>query len=184
MKNRGIAAFAGMLLFFSSVVSAGVPNGAYSKDYDLGTLTSTHYINTPTVRYPVLQHSYTFDLATPSMVYGWLYNPVPEKGSILDGTGIISTLYSLTIYDKFENLLYIGETTAMTGLGTTGALYVNGALPAGNDYWALVSGQVIGDSSLTYMVDLVAGPVPIPEPETYAMLLAGLGLLGWRLRRT
>jgi hypothetical protein len=118
------------------------------------------------------------------MVYGWLYNPVPEKGSILDGTGIISTLYSLTIYDKFENLLYIGETTAMTGLGTTGALYVNGALPAGNDYWALVGGQVIGDSSLTYMVDLVAGPVPIPEPETYAMLLAGLGLLGWRLRRT
>ncbi len=24
---------------------------------------------------------------------------------------------------------------------------------------------------------------PIPEPETYAMLLAGLGLLGWKLRR-
>lgn len=23
---------------------------------------------------------------------------------------------------------------------------------------------------------------PIPEPETYAMLLAGLGLLGWRIR--
>lgn len=25
---------------------------------------------------------------------------------------------------------------------------------------------------------------PVPEPETYAMLLAGLGLLGWRLRRS
>jgi hypothetical protein len=24
---------------------------------------------------------------------------------------------------------------------------------------------------------------PVPEPETYAMLLAGLGLLGWRMRR-
>jgi hypothetical protein len=24
---------------------------------------------------------------------------------------------------------------------------------------------------------------PVPEPETYAMLIAGLGLLGWRLRR-
>jgi hypothetical protein len=27
-------------------------------------------------------------------------------------------------------------------------------------------------------------PSPIPEPETYAMLLAGLGLLRWRMRRT
>jgi len=25
---------------------------------------------------------------------------------------------------------------------------------------------------------------PVPEPETYAMLLAGLGLIGWRLRRS
>jgi len=24
---------------------------------------------------------------------------------------------------------------------------------------------------------------PIPEPETYAMLFAGLGLVGWQLRR-
>lgn len=30
---------------------------------------------------------------------------------------------------------------------------------------------------------LVAGPVPVPEPETYAMLLAGLGLLAAMLRR-
>lgn len=27
-------------------------------------------------------------------------------------------------------------------------------------------------------------PPPIPEPETYAMWLVGLGLLGWRVRRT
>ena len=30
-----------------------------------------------------------------------------------------------------------------------------------------------------YIVGL--GVSPVPEPETYAMLLAGLGLLGWRL---
>ncbi|MEP6606360.1 MAG: PEP-CTERM sorting domain-containing protein [Nitrosospira sp.] len=39
----------------------------------------------------------------------------------------------------------------------------------------------------TYTLDtLVYGQAAavIPEPETYAMLLAGLGLLGWRLRRS
>lgn len=28
----------------------------------------------------------------------------------------------------------------------------------------------------------VSSAIPVPEPETYAMLLAGLGLVGWRLR--
>jgi len=31
--------------------------------------------------------------------------------------------------------------------------------------------------------DLVASASPIPEPETYALMLAGLGLLGFTLRR-
>ena len=30
---------------------------------------------------------------------------------------------------------------------------------------------------------LITGPAPIPEPETYAMMLAGLGLLGLAARR-
>jgi len=25
--------------------------------------------------------------------------------------------------------------------------------------------------------------IPIPEPETYAMMLVGLGLVGWQMRR-
>jgi hypothetical protein len=29
----------------------------------------------------------------------------------------------------------------------------------------------------------IGGVAPVPEPETYAMLLAGLGLVGWQARR-
>jgi len=32
------------------------------------------------------------------------------------------------------------------------------------------------------IVASVGNPSPVPEPETYAMLIAGLGLLGWRMR--
>lgn len=32
-------------------------------------------------------------------------------------------------------------------------------------------------------VGLTAGVAPIPEAQTYAMMLAGLGLVGWKLRR-
>ncbi len=42
-------------------------------------------------------------------------------------------------------------------------------------------GVVIGriDSGLTRQLNVG----PVPEPETYAMMLAGLGLVGWRIRR-
>lgn len=39
----------------------------------------------------------------------------------------------------------------------------------------LVGDQWVGSRSLLL--------TPVPEPETYALMLAGLGLLGWRLRR-
>jgi probable HAF family extracellular repeat protein len=32
-------------------------------------------------------------------------------------------------------------------------------------------------------VAVISSPIPIPEPETYAMMLAGLGLLGFIARR-
>lgn len=179
MKKKGIAGFAIALLLFSGGASAGVPNTPFSHDYDIGTLGPTHYVNNTTVPQNVLQDSYTFDLAAPSHVYGWLWNLIPEMGTI--ETGIISTLYAMNIYDNLNQKVYTGEVT-MSGLGTVGSIYVNGILPAGNDYYALVSGNGYGASSLNYYVDLAASPVP--EPETYAMLLAGLGLLGWRLRRT
>jgi hypothetical protein len=38
-------------------------------------------------------------------------------------------------------------------------------------------------ASLSILADVSAVTAPIPEPETYAMLLAGLGFLGWAHRR-
>jgi len=47
-------------------------------------------------------------------------------------------------------------------------------VPTGNTNLSLTPGSIFFDGlSVT----------PVPEPETYAMLLAGLGLLGWHARR-
>jgi hypothetical protein len=40
-----------------------------------------------------------------------------------------------------------------------------------------------GDYQLTFSPSVTFGATPVPEPETYAMLLAGLGLLGFSTRR-
>lgn len=47
---------------------------------------------------------------------------------------------------------------------------------------SVTSGTI--DMNLTLAGNLVAATQPVPEPETWAMLLAGLGLVGFRCRRS
>lgn len=48
-------------------------------------------------------------------------------------------------------------------------------------YYFLVSGNVLGSGAASYSGNLSVAAVP--EPETYAMLLAGVGVLGFLARR-
>ena len=54
----------------------------------------------------------------------------------------------------------------------------------GNSVLVNEAGQTLTGSSRA-LLDVALAPTmpPVPEPETYAMLLSGLGLLGWTARR-
>lgn len=81
--------------------------------------------------------------------------------------------------------------TFVSGAGTTIADYVNLALATGGGAWnlnILRSGGTNADSFTAAFidgkVDEIVTQVPgIPEPETYALMLAGLGAVGWMARR-
>lgn len=65
--------------------------------------------------------------------------------------------------------------------GASGSLSLSvGALPAGNMYM-FVSGFTTGASGGLYNGSVAVMPVPVPEPETWAMMLIGAGLVGFRL---
>jgi hypothetical protein len=73
---------------------------------------------------------------------------------------------------------------------STGTMMKNGAmdvwtlssnnLAAGN-YYIKVSGNMVGNTGASFGGAVMLAPVP--EPETYGMLLGGLGLLGFLARR-
>lgn len=62
------------------------------------------------------------------------------------------------------------------------------ALPAGTyfaagDYTLLVGGKATGNGSPAGFYNVAAVTAPVPEPETWGMLLAGVGLIGLRMRQ-
>ncbi len=90
---------------------------------------------------------------------------------------------------------------ALSLFDSSGTAFSTNALPASLDFAAFNSSSFYYTYSSTathammgangMLTSLTVSPVsgggnsitPVPEPETYAMLLAGLGLLGWTARR-
>ncbi|MBI5659960.1 MAG: PEP-CTERM sorting domain-containing protein [Nitrosomonadales bacterium] len=81
--------------------------------------------------------------------------------------------------------LYVGLVNLDGGLGQLGSIvsdyniYYNPNL-AGNAY---LSGGTYALNGGGHLIAVASPAAPVPEPETYAMLLAGLGLLGFAGRR-
>lgn len=84
----------------------------------------------------------------------------------------------LSLYDADETLITAG-TLLEDGARDVWSL-ASDNLDAG-DYYLQVSGSVVSDTAGSFGGAVMLAPVP--EPETYGMLLGGLGVLGWLARR-
>lgn len=143
--------------------------GAQAAPYSLGTLgtASGTYNVTGT-----FEDIFNFTISSPNNLFTSIVQNLPKKevGDVI-----------VTIYD-IENLaasLYGGFDASGTALG-----YSSGMLSAGN-YSLKITGTGIGAGVGT---DGSAGQYSlftqaVPEPESYAMFLAGLGLMGAIARR-
>ena len=69
-----------------------------------------------------------------------------------------------------------GDDTLFADLGSNDYITGGGVLPKGN-YFFKISGTATGPSPSAYTY--TASVTPVPEPGSYAMMLAGLGLMGF-----
>lgn len=114
---------------------------------------------------------YTFSLVGPNFV-----DTLVASIAHSDLVGLSITGYDL--YDSTNTLVASGvqNSTGMVDLWTMSTT----GLAAG-DYYVQVTGALISETSGSYAGNL--NITVVPEPGTYAMLLAGLGLVGMAGRR-
>ena len=90
---------------------------------------------------------------------------------------------SLALYSNTDGSLYSGDealVTATYGDTGKGMFFDFGALSAGK-YFLMASGEGLGTRGGKY--DVFINVTAVPEPESFAMMLAGLGLMGTIARR-
>lgn len=152
-------------------------------NYDLGADPTSDFAYTVTHQPSSFNDVFTFSLTNISdTITSAVTLEQPSFGggfdySIANGT---FALYSDADGDGLDGTLITSTT-----LGTTNATFTATNLAAGSYYLAF-SGDAVGSKGGIY--NFTTNTAPIPEPETYALMLAGLGLLGFvgkrRMRRS
>ena len=110
-------------------------------------------------------------------------------------TALVSANYLGAGYDvtaaTFDGLSFNPQVNVSTPSGGFDYWTYQAASIAAGDHEIIISGNAIGGSTVGFTGSITVASTPItppplpavPEPETYAMLLAGLGLMGAVARR-
>lgn len=166
------------------LLAGNIANAAtVTRTVDLGTLSTAHIGYTYTVGSNIAApgtsfiDTYRFDIAS---------DYVFSVGSFVSID--IANLYQignleagfLRADDSLISDAFILTSTTNNGIRVN-SLYLDAPLAAGNDYKFVVSGTIDGPVGGSYGGVLQA--TPIPEADSYLLMLAGLGLIGYATRR-
>jgi len=101
----------------------------------------------------------------------------------LDVAGYVDT--NLLAYDISNNLIFSSSVSLTSGAFTDPGIYANYTITSNNGISRFVFGAInaSGNTSIDNVIAVTSVAAPVPEPEIYAMLGAGLGLMGWVARR-
>ena len=101
----------------------------------------------------------------------------------LDVAGYEDT--NLLAYDISDNLIFNSAVLLTGGATSDPGIYSNYTITSSNGISRFVfdSANARGNTSIDNVIAVTSVAAPVPEPEIYAMLGAGLGLMGWVARR-
>ncbi|MHB1215787.1 MAG: FxDxF family PEP-CTERM protein [Thiobacillus sp.] len=144
---------------------------------DLGNLTGkTFNIGNSFSAGDLISDVYTFDILPLSATAGTAVT-IDLDIPLLAGQEFAIADFMIAFEDSQNNVITFNNTLL------NNALSISADLAAGAGYRFVVTGNVIGTLGGSYGGALAAVAVPVPETETYGMMLAGLGLVGFMVLR-
>lgn len=172
MKTKFLLAFLAATVFSHPALAANYSLG------DVNTTTNSLVSGANLVPAGVITDTLSFSLSQDSFV-GMTLTNLPtvlsiggQQSTVLDISGLAGDVYK----DVGGTLTYQGSLS-----GTSTILTAN-SLSLGSGNWVLsVTGTATGTGGGQYSYAITAAPVP--EVSTWALMLAGLGLVGMQLRR-
>lgn len=112
-----------------------------------------------------------------------IYNFVfPTQGATASGSAVSINISPILVIDNINVSIFDTANTLVAAgpIGSSSVLFDVALIP-GASYYYSVTGTAIGQAGGTY--SFLASAAPIPEPETYALMLAGLAVVGFMARR-
>lgn len=179
MKQQMLALAAGLMMSgaASAVVTLNPTDSTNLGNFGAPTSWSESF---QVLQTGAINHSLAFTI-TENLYGGSGVSNIPLGWDL--GGGLTMTFTNITgltarIYDS-SNAVYESFTQASLGHLT---LPADTLFYAGN-YTLKITGNAEGTGTPAGMYVIGAVTAPVPEPETWGMLLAGLGLIGLRLRQ-
>lgn len=97
-------------------------------------------------------------------------------------TGNFNVIFSsMALFSNADGILFNGDDTFLTSAVGAGPLAFSWGATVGGSMYLTVNGVATGTNGGVY--NGAISVTAVPEPETYAMMLAGLGALGFLARR-
>jgi hypothetical protein len=173
MRIKGFAAAAALSV--AGVASAATGPGS------LGNIDNSTVVIGNTMGKGLFTDVYSFDVSNTGIGIGAVLDFALDTKPRISGPEFDIDFKSISFVDLSTSAVLAADTNGSDGWSLASLLPHHGG-----SFAFVVKGTAVGNFGGTYLGTLstiVPHAQPVPEPETYALLLAGLGVVGFVARR-